>query len=127
METSILKTIKQMLGPNLDDTQFDNDLIIHINSVFGILKQIGVGPVNGFFITGVDEQWSDFIPDASEINLKMYQDYIYLKVKMLFDPPINSSHINAINEKIKEFEWRLNSEFDTYMPTVSTTTTEEEY
>lgn len=105
---SILTSIKKLLGVAEDYTQFDTDIIIHINSVFSILTQLGVGPENGFSIMGKEAVWSDFLSDAK--TLEMVKTYIYLKVKLLFDPPLNSSVTASIEKTISELEWRINVE-----------------
>ena len=102
---SILTSIKKLLGITEEYEHFDMDLIIHINSVFMILKQLGVGPEEGFSITGKTETWNDYLSDPSKIEL--VKSYIYLKVKLIFDPPLGSAVMEAINRQISEFEWRL--------------------
>lgn len=111
MPTSILTSIKKLLGITAEYTDFDADIIMHINSVFSILKQLGVGPKEGFSITGDSETWADFLPSQ---NIDMVKSYIYLKVRLMFDPPINSSLIESINRQIAELEWRLNVEIEPY-------------
>ena len=108
METteSILTSIKNLLGIEADYTHFDADLIIHINSVFSILAQIGVGPADGFSITGAKEVWSDFIKDDPKL-FSLVKSYMYLKVKPIFDPPLGSTVMDSIDRQIKEFEFRL--------------------
>lgn len=106
MEKSILKTIKKLLGITEDDTAFDTDLIIHINTTLMVLHQLGVGPKEGYSIKNEKNKWSDFV-DSDE-NLEGIKSYIYMKVKLLFDPPSNSATIEALQSSIKEFEWRLN-------------------
>ena len=106
MEQSILNTIKKMLGPDSSYDVFDTDIIIHINSAFSILTQLGVGPKGGFRITGSEETWGDFLGDV--IDLESVKNYIYMKVKMIFDPPSNSFVQKALEESCKEIEWRLN-------------------
>lgn len=103
---SILTSIKKLLGITEDYEHFDTDIIIHINSVFSILTQIGVGSDTGFSISDKTATWSDFISDNT--NLEMVKTYVYLKVKLLFDPPLNSSVTNSIEKTINELEWRLN-------------------
>lgn len=103
---SILTSIKKLLGIGEDYNHFDADLILHINSVFSILTQLGVGPANGFSISGKNEKWSDFIIENPNI-VALLKSYIYLKVKLLFDPPASSAAIDSINRQISEFEWRL--------------------
>lgn len=104
---SILQSIKKLLGIEPDYTYFDQDLIIHINSVLSILSQIGFGPEEGFFITGETETWDDLF-DESNPQMQLVKSYIYLKVRLMFDPPLNSTVINSINAQIAELEWRLN-------------------
>lgn len=103
---SILNDIKKLLGIAKDYNHFDQDIMIHINSVFMILTQLGVGPSDGFTITGTLETWEDFIEDRKHIEL--IKSYIYLKVKLLFDPPSSSAVIESTNNMIREFEFRLN-------------------
>lgn len=102
-DKSILETIRGMLGPSVDYTNFDTDLVVHINSVFNRLKQLGIGPDDGFYITGDSETWSDFFEDSKTINMVI--SYMYLKVKMQFDPPSNSIAADAFKQQIAEYEW----------------------
>lgn len=106
MTESILTSIKKLLGIEADYDHFDADLVMHINSVLSILTQLGVGPTNGFSITGDTEEWSDFIINDPN-NFSLVKSYIYLKVKLLFDPPLSSAAMDSINRQISEFEWRL--------------------
>ena len=103
---SILISIKKLLGIIEDYEHFDPDIIMHINSVFSILTQLGVGPADGFSITGAGETWSDYIQD--EKKLEMVKSYIYQKVRLLFDPPTSSALMEAANNAVAELEWRLN-------------------
>lgn len=103
---SILTSIKKMLGISEDYTQFDADLIMHINSVFLNLTQLGVGPASGFTIEDETTEWTDFINNNTK--LQAVKSYIYLKVKLLFDPPLSSAVIESTNRMIAELEWRLN-------------------
>lgn len=107
---SILNTIKKMLGLDEDYDAFDTDIIVNINMVFNILLQLGVGPAEGFFITGDTETWSDYVTDMRK--LEMVKTYIYLKVKKIFDPGTSSALNAAIDDQIKELEWRLNVQVD---------------
>lgn len=102
---SILTSIKKLLGIAEDYTHFDTDIIIHINSVFSILTQLGVGPADGFFIMDDSAVWSDYIQDDAAIQ--MVKTYVYLKVKLIFDPPANSFVTTSIEKSISELEWRL--------------------
>lgn len=102
---SILTSIKKLLGIAEEYEHFDPDLIMHINSVFSILTQLGVGPSEGFSIEDDGAVWSDFISEKSKIEC--VKSYIYLKVKLLFDPPLGSAVIESMNRMISELEWRL--------------------
>lgn len=108
---SILTSIKKLLGIEEDYTHFDADLIMHINSVFMILTQIGVGPAKGFSIQDAETTWYEFLPEDS--NLEAVKTFIHLKVKLMFDPPSNSSHLESIKQLISELEWRLNVSAET--------------
>ena len=110
METSILTSIKKMLGVAEDYTEFDEDIITHINSVFLNLTQLGVGPEEGFMIEDDTAAWEDFIDDS--IRLQAVKTYMYLKVKLLFDPPLSSSVTESFTRMIAELEWRLNVAVD---------------
>lgn len=103
---SILKSIKKLLGISDEETNFDSDIIMHINSVFAILNQMGVGPSKCFEIVDDTAVWNDFVEDdASYNNVKTY---IYMKVRLMFDPPMSSSVLSAMERQISELEWRLN-------------------
>ena len=106
---SILTSIKKMLGIAEEYEQFDADIIMHINSVFMILTQLGVGPSEGFSIEDDSAIWSDFIQDST--NIESVKSYVYLRVKLLFDSTsLGSTVIEAMNRQISELEWRLNIE-----------------
>lgn len=106
VEGSILNSIKKLLGIAPEYTQFDSDIIMHINSVFMILHQLGIGPKEGFRIENSNSEWSDYITD--EDNLDAIKTYMHLKVKIAFDPPLNSTVMEAHRQMISELEWRLN-------------------
>ena len=106
---SILTSIKKLLGISEDYTQFDSDIIMHINTVFLNLTQLGVGPSEGFSIEDETTYWEDFLYVDSNAQLNAVKSYIYLKVKLLFDPPLSSSVIESMNRMISELEWRLNA------------------
>jgi len=103
---SILLSIKKLLGLVEDDQAFDADIIIHINSVFMILNQLGIGPIDGFKIESQEETWDQFIQDDK--LLEDVKTYIYLRVRLIFDPPLNSSIQGSIERTISELEFRLN-------------------
>ena len=101
--SAILTDVKKMIGPSEIYDQFDADLVIHINSVFNILQQLGVGPEGGF----AEEEWGDFEETLEDKSIiQMVKSYMYLKVRMQFDPPTGSV-ASAFQEQIKEYEWRL--------------------
>lgn len=104
MNDSILNTIKQMLGITEIQTEFDTDIIIHINSVLNILHQLG-GCTDWIQITGPSEEWN-LISENME-KCSMIKTWIYLKVKLLFDPPLNSTVISAMERQISELEFRI--------------------
>lgn len=104
---SILNSVKKVLGLDEDDDGFDVDILMHINSMFMVLNQLGIGPDDGFMIEGADEVWSDFIGDDPMLNA--VKSYIWLRVRMLFDPPTTSYLISAMEKQYAELEWRLNT------------------
>lgn len=103
---SILVSIKKLLGIAADYTHFDPDIIMHINSAFSVLTQLGVGPPEGFRIEDDVKTWNDFISDT--IRLDAVKSYVYLKVSLMFDPPTSSAVLSAKERQISELEWRLN-------------------
>lgn len=105
LQESILGTIKKLIGFEDDYTQFDTDLIIHINTAFASLAQIGSNLKEGFFITDKNNLWSEYTIDTSILEpIKMY---VYLKTKMVFDPPASSMVIETIKQTINELEFRI--------------------
>ncbi len=108
---SILTSIKKLLGITEEYEHFDADLIININSVLSSLTQIGVGPPEGFSIKTKEETWEQFLPIDPRLNF--VKSYVHLKVKLLFDPPLSSAVIEAINRQISELEWRIHIAADT--------------
>lgn len=104
---SILTSVKKLLGITEECTDFDTDIIIHINSALMILTQLGVGPIEGFSIQDKTVLWNDFLKEDIQ-KLEAVKTYVYLKVRLIFDPPSNSSVIEAMNRTISELEWRLN-------------------
>lgn len=103
---SILTSIKKMLGIDEEYDHFDPDIIMHINSVLVILSRLGVGPSSGFRIEDDTSTWDDYIPDMA--NFEDVKTYIYLKVRLVFDPPTSSAVIQAMKETIAELEFTLN-------------------
>lgn len=107
-DPSILTSTKKVLGIDVAYTAFDPDILMHINSVFSTLYQLGLGPDNGFAIDDDSAVWSDFFGDDPRLN--SIKTYVYLRVRLLFDPPGTSFLVDAMNRQIKEMEWRLNVE-----------------
>ena len=107
---SILTSIKKLLGITEEYEHFDPDIIMHINSAFMILNQLGVGPEEGFSIKDKSSTWNEFLSGGA--NLEAVKTYVYLKVKLMFDPPLSSTVIEAIKSQISELEWRLNVSTD---------------
>ena len=105
---SILTSIKKLLGISEEYKQFDPDIILHINTVLINVTQLGVGPVNGFFIEDDKATWDDFINTDDNVQLNAVKTYVYLKVKLLFDPPLSSAVLESTKQIISELEWRLN-------------------
>lgn len=103
---SILDSTKKVIGLAEDNTDFDVDIIMHINTAFSTLNQLGVGPDDGFAIEDADAVWSDFLMDVLPLN--NIKTYVYLRVRMLFDPPTTSFTIAAMEKQIEELEWRIN-------------------
>jgi hypothetical protein len=104
--SSILTDTKKNLGIADEYTAFDQDIILHINSVFNVLNQISVGPEEGFDISDKTAEWNDFLGGDKRLNA--VKTYVYLRVRLLFDPPQTSFHIAALENQYKELEWRLN-------------------
>ena len=103
---SILITIKKMLGIDAEDDSFDMDIIVIINSIIPSLTQMGIGPSRGYVVLSQENLWSDYLKD-NIINLEGIKTYIFLKTKLIFDPPVNSTVIEAYNKTISELEWRM--------------------
>ena len=105
--SSILDSIKYMLGgqPLVDDTNFDPELILHTNGALMIMTQLGVGPKEGFSITSKDQTWQELLLGRTDLNGVF--NAVYLRVKLIFDPPTNSFLVAAIKEQIKEYDWRI--------------------
>ena len=106
MSNSILESTKKILGIDAAYTVFDHDIITHINSVFSDLNQLGLGPDDGFMIEDATTIWDDYLD--GEFNANNIRTYMYLRVRLLFDPPSTSYLINSMHDQAKELEWRLN-------------------
>jgi hypothetical protein len=102
---SILTNVKKILGIAESDTSFDLDIVIHINSAFSTLNQLGIGPAEGFEIEDSTTTWDAFVTDKRMSSLK---SYIYLRVRLLFDPPSTSFALDSMQKQIEQIEWRLN-------------------
>jgi len=105
VKDSILSSIKKLLGIESSYTNFDTDIIMHINSIFVILNQIGFGPEDGFTISDSEAKWSEY---CEKEMIETVKTYIYLRVRLLFDPPSNGAVMEAIKQTIQELEWRIN-------------------
>ena len=108
---SVLTTIKKMLGIAADYTHFDSDIIVHINSVLMTLNQLGIGPETPASIGSDMDTWDKILGDIT--NLEAVKTYIYLKVRLLFDPPTSSFVVDSMNRQASELEWRLNVQAET--------------
>lgn len=109
-DESILDSVKRYLGIVPEYTHFDADLIMHINTAFSILAQLGVGPKSGFSISDNTAVWTDFVPDDPRFS--MIKNYVSMETKMLFDPPQTGPTNEALNRELTKLEWRLNVLFD---------------
>lgn len=104
--SSILNDTKKILGIDSTYDVFDQDIITFINAAFSVVNQLGVGPDAGFYVTDTTDEWVDIgVSDKLE---KLLQTYVYLRVRMLFDPPSMSFLVDSMNNQLKEYEWRLN-------------------
>ena len=121
MQDSILMTIRKLVCGNPYADHFDTDLLVHINACFSVLNQLGVGPENGFVVTDETQSWSSYIADNYILN--MVKTYVTLKVKKIFDPPLTSSVLEAMDKEISQLEWRLNVAVDPSKPTSTSKTT----
>ena len=108
---SILNSIKKLLGIAEEDNSFDVDIMMHINSVFVTLSQLGIGPRNGFAITDEFTTWDEYFGEGKKNE--MVKTYVYRKVQLVFDTPSNSAVLGAMERSINELEWRLNVEAET--------------
>lgn len=107
MSNSILDNTKQILGIAADYLAFDINIIMHINGTFFTLKQLGIGPTNGYVITDATATWDAFISDDFTMQA-VVKSYVYLRVRLIFDPPTTSYLIKAVEDQIQQLEWRMN-------------------
>lgn len=108
---SILVSVKKLLGIDAEYTIFDPDIIIHINTAFAVLNQLGVGPEEGFMIESDSEVWDNYIVDY---NFMMAKTFVFLKVKIAFDPPSSTALLESMNRQLDELTWRLEVEGHTH-------------
>jgi hypothetical protein len=111
MIASILDSVKKALNVADGVSAFDEDIMMHINSTFSTLNQLGIGPEQGFMISDNTAVWSDFL--ASELRLNNVKSYMYLKVRLLFDPPTLGYVMDNMKDQVKEYEWRINCQRET--------------
>ena len=107
MTDSILDSTKKILGIEAEYNAFDLDIVTHINSALFTLNQLGIGPDEGFMIEDASAEWDDLL--EGDMNLNAVKSYIYLRVRMLFDPPTTSFALDSMQKQVTEFEWRLNT------------------
>ena len=108
LSNSILVSMKQTMWPDVEEgtnMPFDAELIMHINSIFTDLYQLGIGPESPYQITGETETWTDFFSDIDKVN--DVKSYMYLRLRLLFDPPQNSFLVQSYEKQIEKMEWRL--------------------
>ena len=105
LDSSILNSIKKLLGPDETYSHFDPDIILHINSALSILTQLGVGPKTGFSIRNASAVWGDLLD--SDGRLEFVKTFVYLRVRLAFDPPQNASLAGELEKLAKEYEWRI--------------------
>jgi hypothetical protein len=113
MEQSILTSTKKVLNIAPDDPSFDDDIITHINTAFSNLNDMGVGPISGFVIESADEEWASYFPNEDDpmklkVQLSKVKTVVFLRVRLLFDPPTVAFVLDAAKEQLREAEWRLN-------------------
>lgn len=108
MDTSILNSTKKILGLVEADTTFDLDIITHINSAFSTITDLGLGPADGFVIEDEEADWADFDADLMPVQLSQVKTFVFLTVRLAFDPPQTSFALSALQEQIREHSWRLN-------------------
>lgn len=107
MTQSILNSVKKNLNLQVDYEAFDQDVLLYINSVFSTLHQLGVGPDAGFMIEDAGATWQEFLGNDNRLN--NIKTYMYLRVRLLFDPPTTGFHTEAMRNQITELEWRINA------------------
>ena len=104
----ILASVSQAIGLGEEHTFFDPTLIMHINATFDVLHQLGAGPSDGYSIEGNDETWNDYFGSEPKDVIQFIKTYMFIAVKLLFDPPQNSFLVKQLEDQKKEYEWRIN-------------------
>lgn len=107
MEESILNFIKTKLGYSTGCKDYDVEIVDDINAAFSVLSQLGLGPNTGFYISGENETWSDILGDRKDLEL--VKTYVWIKTRLLFDPPQSSTYLKILTEMASEYEWRINT------------------
>ena len=107
MDSSVLNDIKKLLGLEPDYTCYDIDIIMFINSALAEVAQLGYGPNTGVRIESASETWEQILPDTTT-QIELVKEFVYLKTRIIFDPPQSGTVLSSYNERIKELAWRLN-------------------
>lgn len=107
MEQSILTSTKKVLQIGDDDTSFDLDIITHINSAFSDLHDLGIGPSDGFAIDDDTAEWDAVVAVEDKVRFNRVKTFVYIKVRLIFDPPATTFHLSALQEQLREVTWRL--------------------
>jgi hypothetical protein len=110
MITSILTSTKKLLGISEEYTAFDEDILMHINTVFSTLNQLGVGPAEGFAVNDASANWDDFL--VGDLRLNNIKSYMYMRVRLMFDPPGTSYLITSMQNQVEQLEWRINTQWE---------------
>lgn len=115
VDDSILLSIKKMLGMEPEFTQFDPDIILHINTIIQVLYQIGLDIPEGFVVVDQNNLWTDYIQNPRYVKItSLIKQYIFMRVRMIFDPPSSQTLSTAIQESINEMQWRISQWIDYY-------------
>ena len=106
MANSIFNSVKKVVGLLRDDDSFDEDILLHINSVVSTLRQLGLSIPSGFYVRDDVQTWRDLLGEFRDLDL--VKSYMTMKVRLMFDPPSSSFGLKSMEEMTKEFEWRIN-------------------
>lgn len=113
IDNSILNTVKRgLMGVTDNYEAFDEIIILHINTVFSVLEQVGVGPEGGYSISGEEETWADYL-GANEQMLELVKNFMLNRVKLAFDPPSSSFVLSSLEKQTEELIWRIKVKMDT--------------